>query len=799
MNLSNIYLFDVVGQLDTATLIDLAGGRKGYSTAQKHFSNILDMLHRMGFIKAILPHGKMHSSRLEGTLFMANPVVIHESMGDSPSNLDENNAAKSKIVKEFNVLNPSQREGYWISLQYLFYTYPKKGSEQDSVHAQTCFPLDRAPEAINDKGYASKNECVEADIEKARLYIMQNIATRQWGDMPWERVKSLSENINVPHEAVIKAVSRLRKKKATKRLDGLVTALKKKEKEVPKKKKKERMKAEIQTPAVRTIEEEEEEAELVMLHPESPEPPTRKRKWYEAEDRKLLHAWIGWLCHNGKGKMLVWKHVKNRPMSVKWHSCRHRITKLMQDSDVSEYMKVIKDECEMVYQRHTGDIKQKGVAKKMAKKISGQSLFEVRDEADLASNQKILSYVEKVVQSAPMRHSESLDVALIFESSKYRRKSLRSSWNPIDAYLWLRSSSKRSKLSGESALPGVELTAAIAMIISYLYALEFEGRSSDEIAQDLEKRFSCETLKTAFKILAQNELVSFEVTERQHVEVLLFCLTDRFKTELKPPFSPGLPWLDSRGFLGLDKSRLWSLSNIIKMEGGALPLLTVGIMGGANFHIIMPSSAGSQSMVLPDSGEAFLRQDLASVHLKNPKEVISAVRVKALDKEIVKYTPTEVLRSLKSYNEAREAFLAETQLIINVSAANSILEMITKAGPHGLPRSSLEEFLELNKISVDVANLENLLSQYGICRVMNGFNATYMLSTELSNHLVLEKATSHGKWIENNSEYAIFILSESLPFDNFWFQVLARRIPWKFLLDLGSIVMGNYLRHFGRC
>jgi hypothetical protein len=442
----------------------------------------------------------------------------------------------------------------------------------------------------------------------------------------------------------------------------------------------------------------------------------------------------------------------------------------MQDSDVSEYMKVIKDECEMVYQRHTRDMKQKGVAKKMTKKISGQSLFEVRDEADLASNKKIVSYVEKVVQSAPMRHSESLDVALIFESSKYRRKSLRSSWSPIDAYLWLRSSSKRSKISGESALPGVELTAAIAMIISYLYALEFEGRSSDEIAPDLEKRFSCETLKNAFKILAQNELLSFEVTGRQHVESLLFCLTDRFKTELKPPFSPALPWLDSRGFLSLDKSRLWSLSNIIKMEGGALPLLTVGIMGGANFHIIMPSSAGSQSLVPSDSGEAFLRQDLASVHLKNPKEVISAIKVRALDKDLVRYRPTEVLRSLKSYNEAREAFLAETQPIINVSAANSILEMITKAGPHGLPRSSLKEFLELNKISVDVANLENLLSQYGICRVMNGFNETYMLSTELSNHLVLGKATSQSKWIENHPGCAIFILLETLPFDIFGFR-----------------------------
>ena len=202
-------------------------------------------------------------------------------------------------------MDPSQREGYWISLQYLFYTYPKKGNEPNILQAQTCFPLDRAPEAINDKGYASKNDCDEKDIEKARLHILQNIATRQWGDMPWERVKALSENINVPHEAVIKAVSRLRKKKDTKRLDGLVTSLKKKEKEIPKKKKK-RVKADIQSPAVNTIEEEEEEAELVMLQPESSKPPTRKRNWYEGEDRKLLHAWISWLCQNGKGKMLVW-------------------------------------------------------------------------------------------------------------------------------------------------------------------------------------------------------------------------------------------------------------------------------------------------------------------------------------------------------------------------------------------------------------------------------------------------------------------------------------------------------------
>jgi len=729
-------------------LINLAGGRKGYSTAQKHFSHILDMLHRMGFIKAILPHGKMHSSRLEGTLFMANPVVIHESLADSPGNFEDSNAVKSKIVKEFNVMDPSQREGYWISLQYLFYTYPKKGNEPNILQAQTCFPLDRAPEAINDKGYASKNDCDEKDIEKARLHILQNIATRQWGDMPWERVKALSENINVPHEAVIKAVSRLRKKKDTKRLDGLVTSLKKKEKEIPKKKKK-RVKADIQSPAVNTIEEEEEEAELVMLQPESSKPPTRKRNWYEGEDRKLLHAWISWLCQNGKGKMLVWKHVKNRPMSVKWHSCRNRITRLMQDSDVNEYMKVIKDECELVFQRHTQNVKQKAVAKKMAKKNSGQNLFEVRDEADLASSQKILKHVEKVVQSAPMRHSESLDVALIFESSKYRRKSLRSSWNPIDAYLWLRSSSRRSKLSGESGLPGVELTAAIAMIISYLYALEFEGQSSDEITQDLESRFSCDTLKNALKLLAQNELVTFEVTERQNVEILLFCLTDRFKAELKPPLSPGLPWLDSTGFLGLDKGRLWSLPHIVRMEGGALPLLNVGIMGGANFHIIMPSFTGSQSSVAPDSGEVFLRQDLASVHLKNPKEVTSAIKTKGRDKKSVKYTPKEVLRSLKAYNEAREAFLADMKVIINVSAANSILEMITKAGPPGLPRSSLKEFLELNKISVDVATLENLLSHYGICRVMNGFNETYMLSTEVSNHLIFEKATSYGRWIES--------------------------------------------------
>ena len=49
-----------------------------------------------------------------------------------------------------------------------------------------------------------------------------------------------------------------------------------------------------------------------------------------------------------------------------------------------------------------------------------------------------------------------------------------------------------------------------------------------------------------------------------------------------------------------------------------------------------------------------------------------------------------------------------------------------------------------------VARIANILvSHYGICRVMNGFNETYMLSTEVSNHLIFEKATSYGRWIES--------------------------------------------------
>lgn len=720
------------------------------------------MLFRLGFMTAvqILGHANVTGSAAnlsgkEAVIYMLNTSVIHEYLiENSTKHISQPYGDLRKGTHSFDMLNPTERRAYWTSLQYFFFTYPKSvtnshGVNTDGSQVSQCFPFCNVPEAVNDKNFGAREDCTEGDIERVRNYVSNNDVPLFISQMDSGKIDDISKALSVPFEAVVKGIARLRWKKRTKRLDGLMTR-------VPRRGRREALKTTLEA-TEEDIMEEDEDLEPIILHPEPPELPTRKRNWLESEDRQMLYAWVTFMCRSGANKPLVWKHIKDRPLSVKPQSCKHRLLKLKEDDNVKQFMEDIVRQTRAVHDRQlrrrveASDSKTATncAKKKKSNAQGGPNLFELHDDDDLESLQNILNAIENVIQAAPMRQNESLS-SNVFDKIKTRK--YRDDDSPVDLFLKLKAHARRTKTAIESGnVPGLEVTASMAAIISCLVQNEYDGIAFDEIEKRLSLRFKADVLNQAMALLMKAELISGP-DNAEAIPLSAYHLTERFKSEAEPPFSPSIFWPNAGKALE-QTHQLWPLLDPT-VVASIHPMLALVAMGHVQMKIEIPESIkktmNSSDSPTPQPSENWLKENMSYAKILDIFEAKKLCAPSRLPPHLVRYQPDDVLNDVNSYNNARDAFMQNTKKLANVSISRSILEMTRNAGMQGLSRSGLRQFLQINNVECKKAfTYESMLQKYGLARLVEGFNETHMVSPEISNHLTIklkkEPPTPEGK------------------------------------------------------
>jgi hypothetical protein len=762
-----------LSDLSRDELEKLAGPDKGdLEAARSHLQEVLNKLLNLGVLRMISPAGAFDDGQ------PASKTITHYVMSSTVAHqvLWYHKEPEGQDLVTFDFSDPRQRRGYWNSVQYLF----AMKKVQLSMHKED--PLLTADTQIS---WPVSKVKIDKNLSRSKLASSEAAELREKVNSPdfdfepfrwhWENLEKLAAEFNQSVETVVRhmADAQRAKSRGSSRSGGLSRKSKDRSKS------KSRSKAHGRGLAYELPEEEEQ---FILLHPETQPPPTRKRKWYENEDRELLRAWAGHIAEQGGGAKVKLPPMK-LPQGIRAPSCNNRLQKLMADESVKGYMEDIKREADLVFRRHKREDEAKvaentaadapappdGRGKAQTKKKAGapglgSDIFETRNNEDMASTSIITGLIERVVQAAPERPAEGGDPP----SSRFDRlsKATPLGSNPLEYFRWLLSytdkarekSGKNGKVRALVPEPSVEVMAAASTVLSSLYEVEFLGKSGDAIKSlFLEKQFSAETMKGAIKHLTQNNLI--EVGEDANGQPLM-CLSDLYKEGTQPTFAPMMLNEDSASIVKTEDGShvLWPLPaqrNPLSLS----PLLTAGVMGHASFKIDAAFDAAQGEEDRELLGIRCLQRNMASIVLderagwtaskasrpapkKKPKKAASAVM----------YHPNDVVKSSAKHKEAKEAFSREIKKLLGVDAGNSILKAVVEGGTSGISTGGLQTLLEHNNLRADikhVAGIKALLQRYGLARLLAGYNEPCVVDAMASEHLVAKNEVALRPWIDS--------------------------------------------------
>ncbi|KAI8113011.1 hypothetical protein M9435_003017 [Picochlorum sp. BPE23] len=727
-----------VRDLSKKDLIKIAGGEGQITTAVVHMKKVLEVLTQLGVLKSIVSSSmskeaqefSRFKSDQETGYYMLNDVAVHETRDSTREPLSPTTEGNlgGRALKSFDLTCPRNRKGYWISLQYLYYSSKYAIHNSKSNLGRAYFPMDRT-----EKTFAEANR-VEKNVDKVK----SEVGDPGRANIPvsWEHMFELSHHLDVPIDDVIHALIEI-----TLRKRNLIEGFDKSREKGPRKRQVKRQKVNIEESSKADVIEEDEE-ELLLLQPEAQTPPTRKRKWQDHEDRQLLYDWVRWLAAHGVHSRIKWnKMLANIPDGIKIGSYKNRIAKLCSDECVKEYIMEIKSEANNVFVRHSS-LKDPSDSKNKTQRFTGHNLFEVKGDEDLKSIQTILDKIERVVQEAPERPAEVLGVASSRVDRFVKAYPVRS--GPSQFFAWLRNYCAKAKWTANSRqAPSIEVTCAMAAVLAALYEIEFLGKAAEDMKNTLGYRFTSEVLKIGCKNLVQNDLIVAERdAEEEASKGTYFALSRQFKVEMKPPFSPLAILEDNKPLFSAEGGALWPLPSAYSPLSVS-PMLALSVMGYAPFQITIPDdvqdaldSFKSEENSFVQLGQHCLERNMVYAQMQDPASAMNVCHVAPVRGQPVLYQPSNLSESSKVYQKARKSFLKESKSVLGANLGNSILETVTNAGPDGITMDALQSVLELNNLSVESAVVGNLLQKYGLARIIRGYDETYVASAMATGHLV---------------------------------------------------------------
>lgn len=604
------------GELSAKELLTLAGNEAGVDLARSLLTRNMDLLHRMGLVSSVVPV-EVSAAGVVGTLHGGNASAyvlrqqgVYEepeaapasrgaadsnpsgSDGDGDADEDEEEhpagaAQLKKLCHEFDITTESGREAYWLSMEFMVVCAPITGARQrgmvDSSLLLKCFPFVNAPEAASDRTWIGRNGATQEQLALVRPEL------KRFGQehMTWREALAIAQRLNVPFEAVARAVVTKRsfgQGKATgrgaQRLGGLRVT---------------REKSTVQRRRRRAKEEEvelEEDEEAEVVRPEvrrAPQAPERKRKWYAEEDRELLHAWAKWLGQNGPDKILKWSILKYRPRFAKAASCRYRLANLKAHPEMGAHVLKIQQLAAGVHSRrvlrqaaaeedgHAADPNASpqgvetaapgskrgrgagapgGAKAKRAKGSPGGAapapidvsnlpeLFEIHDAADAQALKEVMEEVEIVVAGAPNRHKARSLRIQAKSSSRPGPMAKGSLALPIAGPAGggrmlplLRQWARAAAVAKASRAAG-ELPPTVAAAMDLVRSLLHPAAPQDEDAKTaLAARFSDDDVKQAVLQLVRLNHVSVpEATGAAPEAAFTLSLSSKYKSETEPLF-----------------------------------------------------------------------------------------------------------------------------------------------------------------------------------------------------------------------------------------------------------------------
>ena len=332
----------------------------------------------------------------------------------------------SRKLHTFNVTEKVNRDSYWHSMQFMVMCSPLAGGLRSFGAASSfsdCFPFKAAHEASSDRAWVGKSlsnseqvALVAQRISKMALPSQEIISattaatggggastsatkaatTDTTSDaaaaddvLTWEGAVRIAEELNVPFEAVARAVTRAQSTRAIalsssafKRLGGLggrggsgvgsgrsrMSRPRTKRSSYATGRKRRRRGESSEEESEEEDEEEEEDDDydgggggggLYGLElgagddAEQQRAPQRKKKWYAEEDRQLLEWWARWLATRGPEKIIRWKakSIRGLPVDVLRNSCKNRIQMLRRYTETSPMMLSVLEQASGVHSR----------------------------------------------------------------------------------------------------------------------------------------------------------------------------------------------------------------------------------------------------------------------------------------------------------------------------------------------------------------------------------------------------------------------------------------------------------------
>jgi hypothetical protein len=719
-----------LSELSEENLEKLAGPSKSdLDAARQHLRDVLSMLFKLGVVKQIVTTGTIADVDQSTTYYMMNSSVSHQLLWfhKEPVGAD---------MLTFDFTDRHERRGYWNSLQYLFAMKKVQLDSMEQTRSQSCFPVNRVniDKSLGRLSYSKYHKGVEELKQKiVSGEINLEIFRREWGEFA-----RLSDEHNMPVEIVVRVLADLQKIKSS----GPSGKSGRRPKE-SRTRSRSRNKNAGRGLGVDLYEEEEQ---FILLQPESMPTPMRKRKWLESEDRELLYGWVAWVAEFGGTARLKIGSMK-LPQGIRVQSCANRLQKLMVDAHSKDTMDDIRKEADAVHQRHVESQPLEVSMPPVHRGSAGGELFELRSDEDLESLKVIADHIERVVQGASERPAEGAEGV----SSRFERlsKAKPDGSNPMEFYAWLRT--YVDKYRSPTPEPSVEVTAALSCILSCLYEVEFLGKSEDAVKSLFhQKRFSNEIMKSAVKFLDQNGLIELSSGDSP-----MMCLSERYREGARPTFAPLLLNESDAVISESQSGTLWPLpplSNPLSLS----PLYTLCVMGDASLHVEVPRDVLFLEGDKADNeliGLDCLHRNMASITISpSYAQKVGATSSHGEGKHASsKFEPGEVLKSSEKHREAKEAFSLEVKKALGVDAGSSILKAIVDAGANGVSLSRLKSLLEHNKLNATPKGIRlicDLLQEYGLARVIGGYNEMFVVNVMTSEHLVVNEVPLRP-WIDS--------------------------------------------------
>ena len=777
-----------LADLSPQELQTLAGPERGdVEAARGHLQEVLRKLLNLGVLRMISAGGSSSVDSKSVTHYVTSSTVVHQVLW-------YDREPEGEDLVKFDFSDACQRAYYWNSLQYLFamkkvQQHVYRESQPDGT--QICWPVSKVK---IDKNLGRVKMTDHPNYEKLRTKVTSSDFDFEKFRWNAEEFSRLAEEFQVDVETCVRTLADAQRPKGHGYVKGKGTGRRSKDRSKSRQRNRHPGRGtEYELP--------EEEEQFILLQPETQPPPTRKRKWYENEDRELLRAWAGWVAEQGSAAKVKFALMK-LPQGIRVPSCNNRLQKLMGDTTVKRFMEDIKQEADNVFNRHkkaeedakeaamkasnevakaanadlddldaqaqlqaaTKAQKEAHLQLKMlqnaAKKSQGSEMFDIRDNDDMASTSIITGLIERVVQAAPERPVEGE-----VPSSRFDRlsKSTPDGSNPLEYFRWLcnyadRARRESEKVRGPALDPSVEVTAAMSMILSSLYEVEYMGKSIETVKALFEqKQFSAETMKSAIRHLRQQHNNLIDVVEIPDGKPTL-CLSDLYKEGTKPPFAPMMLNEDNAPALRPTAGGvLWPLPaqhNPLALA----PLLSLGVMGGALFKLNVPLDLQAQHNKEEERdvlGDQCLRQNMAMIVRDMGRNGVGAAANRA-DRSArglnVEFEPSEVVKSSKKLKEAKEAFGKEVKRVLGVDAGQAILKAVVDSGSNGISVGTLRSLLEHNNLSSGIEGVEQimgLLAQFGLARLLAGFSEPRIVNAMTSEHLVVGDEVPLRPWIDS--------------------------------------------------